>query len=41
MDKKLQLFKIVNKWILNKNIIYARKNLCLNIIGDKVKANLK
>ena len=30
MDNKLQLFKIVNKWILDKNIksIYACKNLC-------------
>ena len=29
MDKKLQLFGIVNKWILDKNIIsiYACKNL--------------
>ena len=29
MDKKLQLFKTVNKWILDKNIIYARKKSML------------
>ena len=29
MDKKLQLFKIVNKWILDKNIVYACKKSVL------------
>ena len=29
MDKKLQLSLIVNKWILDKNIIYACKKSML------------
>ena len=29
MDKKLQLFKIVNKWILDKHIIYVCKKSML------------
>ena len=30
--KKLQLFQIVNKWILDKNIIYACKKICVKIL---------
>ena len=32
MDKKLQLFQIVNKWILDKNMIYACKKIYVEIL---------